>query len=277
MWIGSYDSAILTITDQMKVMALHDLYTFIDDITLHPIYAMMIAALFAAAIAAAVAYPLMRLSDAAAVITSFALLVILHTIMLHWSEVTNGPRTIFGIPKFAGLPLAMGGAIIAIVIALAFKESRIGLLLRATKSDEIAAAAIGAHIPRLRWIAFILGALLAGLGGAFWGHFITSFAPKAFYLKETFVILGMVVIGGPSTVTGAVLGTILVASTFESLRALENGLNRAEFMSTQIVGLTEVSLAVAMIGVLILRPGGIFATREIGTIISRYFKAKKIK
>ena len=41
----------------------------------------------------------MRLSDAAAVITSFALLVVLHTVMTHWSVVTNGPRTLFGLPK----------------------------------------------------------------------------------------------------------------------------------------------------------------------------------
>ena len=166
----------------------------------------------------------MRLSDAAAVITSFALLVVLHTIMLHWSEVTNGPRTLFGLPQATDLHLAAGVAAGAIVLAVLFKESRTGVLLRASRDDETAAAAIGADIPQLRWRAFILSALIAGVAGGLWGHFITSFSPKAFYLKETFVILGMLVIGGTATVSGAVFGCFLVTFAFEGLRSIEAAL-----------------------------------------------------
>ena len=154
-------------------------------------------------------------------------------------------------------------------MALAFKESRAGLLLRTSRDDEVASGAMGAHIPRLRWQAFILSALLAGVGGALWGHFITSFSPKAFFLKETFVILGMLVIGGANTVTGAVVGAFIVTIAFESLRALEAALNRAQLFSEQVVGLTEIVLALAMIAVLVLRPGGLFATHEIGALLGR--------
>jgi branched-chain amino acid transport system permease protein len=216
-----------------------------------------------------VSYPLMRLSDAAAVITSFALLVVLHTIMQHWSEVTNGPRTLFGLPKATSLHLAAAVAAGAIVIAVLFKESRTGVLLRASRDDETAAAAMGANIPLLRWRAFVLSALIAGIAGGLWGHFITSFSPNAFYLKETFVILGMLVIGGTGTVSGAVLGCFAVTFAFEGLRSIESGLNRAQVFSEQVVGLTEITLALAMIGILILRPGGLFATSEIGAMLFR--------
>jgi len=269
MGIGAYTSAVLTIPTQMRGMSLPDLYPVLAAIDVHPLVGILIGGLVAAAVAAVVAYPLMRLSDAAAVITSFALLVVLHTIMTHWSAVTNGPRTLFGLPKVTDLPLAAGAAVLAIVAALAFKESRAGLLLRASRDDEIAADAMGAHIPRLRWQAFVLGALLAGIGGALWGHFITSFSPKAFFLKETFVILGMLVIGGANTVTGAVIGAVIVTTAFESLRALESTINRAEIFSEQVVGLTEIVLALSMIAVLILRPGGLFATHEIGALLGR--------
>lgn len=275
MGIGAYTSALLTIPAQMKGMALPDLYPVLSEMAVDPFFAILIAGLVSATVAAALSYPLMRLSDAAAVITSFALLVVIHTILLHWSEVTNGPRTLFGLPKYTDLTLAGGFAVAAVWIALAFKESRAGLLLRASKGDETAAKAIGVHVPRMRWIAFILSALLAGIAGALWGHFITSFSPKAFYLKETFVILGMLVIGGPSTVTGAVMGGMIVTFAFEGLRAVENGLNRAEIFSGQVVGLTELVLAAAMIGFLILRPGGLFSTREIGTLILRKFNKGK--
>ena len=118
----------------------------------------------------------------------------------------------------------------------------------------------------LRWRAFIVSALLAGLGGALWGHFITSFSPKAFYLKETFVILGMLVIGGPMTVSGAVFGAIAVTLVFEGVRATESAINIAQLFPGPVVGLTEVTLACAMILLLIVRPGGIFATRELGAL-----------
>ncbi len=269
MGVGAYASAVLSIPAQMKGMALPDLYPVVAGLHVQPHLAIAIGGLVAAAVAALVSYPLMRLSDAAAVITSFALLVVLHTIMLHWSEVTNGPRTLFGLPKATGLPRAAAVAAGAIVVAVLFKESRSGVLLRASRDDETAAAAMGADVPLLRWRAFVLSALIAGIAGGLWGHFITSFSPQAFYLRETFVILGMLVIGGAGTVSGAVLGCFLVTFAFEGLRSVETGLNRAQIFTEQVVGLTEIALALAMIGNLILRPGGLFATAEIGALLLR--------
>jgi len=269
MGIGAYVSALLTIPAQMKGMALPDLYPFLQDVALSPYLGIAAGGLLAAAVAAIVSYPLMRLSDAAAVITSFGLLVVLHTVMTHWSEVTNGPRTLFGLPAATDLPLAAVVAVAALATALAFKESRTGLLLRASRDDEVAAASLGAHVPALRWRAFILAALLAGIGGALWGHFITSFSPRAFYLKETFLILTMLVIGGPNTVTGAVVGAFIVTGAFEGLRSIEAQVNQMGLFREQVIGLTEIVLALAMIAVLVLRPGGLFPTREIGTLITR--------
>ncbi len=267
MGIGAYTSAVLTIPAQMKGMALPDLYPALQGVVLSPYFGIVAGGLMAAFVATVVSYPLMRLSDAAAVITSFGLLVVIYTVTTHWSEITNGPRTLFGLPPATNLRLAAGVAMGALVVALAFKESRSGRLLRASRDDEVAAAALGAHVPALRWRAFILAALLAGIGGGLWGHFITSFSPKAFYLKETFVILGMLVIGGANTVTGAVVGAFIVTAAFEGLRSVEARLNEAGLFSDQVVGLTEIILALAMIAVLVLRPGGLFPTREIGGLI----------
>lgn len=269
MGLGAYTSAVLTIPAQMKGMALPDLYAFMQGVEVSPLIAMLAAGVVAALVAAVVAYPLMRLSDAAAVITSFALLVVLYTVMNNWSALTNGPRTLFGLPRTTEMPIAAIVAAIVVIVALAFKESRTGKLLRASREDEVAAAALGANIPHLRWRAFILAAFIAGIGGALWGHFITSFAPKAFYLKETFLIITMLVIGGANTVTGAVAGTILITVAYEGLRGTEATLNAASSGSGQVIGLTEIVLALAMIAVMIVRPGGLFPNREIGHILTR--------
>src|SRR5688572_25813012 len=131
MGIGAYASALFTIPAQMKGMALPDLYPFLKDVQLSPYIAILIGGLVAAFVAALVSFPLMRLSDAAAVITSFALLVVLYTVMTNWSALTNGPRTLFGLPRATNLALAATVAILAIAGALAFRESRTGKLLRA--------------------------------------------------------------------------------------------------------------------------------------------------
>lgn len=269
MGIGAYTSSLFTIPLQMRGMVLPDLYPVLKPLLFSPYLAIVIGALAAMLVAAVVAYPLMRLSDAAAVITSFALLVVMHTIMVNWSEVTNGPRTLFGVPKATNLYLAAGCAILAAIAALLFKESRTGLMLRAARDDEIAAGAMGANLSMLRWRGFVLSALFAGFAGGLWAHFITSFQPSAFYLKETFVILGMLVIGGSATVSGAVLGTFLVTFAFEALRATENTLNNSSVFPLQLVGLTEIVLALAMIIVLVLRPSGIFGAEEIGALVEK--------
>ena len=264
MGIGAYTSAVLAMPIRMKSMALPDVYLILKTVEISPYLAILIGGLVAALLAASISYPLMRLSDAAAVITSFALLVVLHTIMVHWSAVTNGPRTLFGVKQITDIYLVGGIAIVMLFLTLFYKESRYGLLLRAVRDDEVAASAIGANISHLRWIGFIISAFMAGTAGGLWAHFITSFSPNAFYLKETFIILGMLVIGGTTTVTGAVIGTIAVSTAFDGLRALENMINIAQIFPKPIVGMTEVILAIAMITILILKPGGISGSLEIG-------------
>lgn len=276
MGIGAYTTAVLTMPAQMKSMALPDLYAILKSVEIDPMLGILTGGVVAAVLASVISYPLMRLSDAAAVITSFAVLVIMHTVMVHWSAVTNGPRTLFGIVNATDLKTAAITAIVAVAVALWFKSSSTGILLRASRDDEVAAGAIGAHISHLRWKAFILSALYAGIGGGLWAHFITSFSPNAFYLRETFVILGMLVIGGAATVSGAIFGTFAVTAAFEGLRSFENAINAAQILNRPVVGLTEMVLACVMIGILILKPGGIVETSEIGELsLWNYFSARR--
>lgn len=263
MGIGAYGSVLFSMSPQAKGFALPHLYSVLADLQLPFLPSILIAAAGAMLVAAVVTFPLMRLSDAAAVITSFALLVVLHNIFVHWNTVTNGPQTLFGVPRHTYLWTTVAWGCVFTALAYWFKESKVGLMLRASRDDATAAATIGVNIVVVRWIAFTLNAFVAAIAGGLFAHFITSFSPIAFYLKETFVILAMLVIGGPATVSGAVVGTLAVTAIFEGMRNLENALNIAKVSSTPIVGMTEVVLAVAMIAALIWRPAGIMAGREI--------------
>ncbi|UCF93137.1 MAG: branched-chain amino acid ABC transporter permease [Desulfobacterales bacterium] len=262
MGIGAYASVLFSMAPQMKKLALPDLPLWLGHLQLPFLPSILIGAIIAALIAAVVSFPLMRLSDASAVITSFALLVVIHTILVHWKTVTNGPQTLFGVDRYTHLETSMCWAFIFIALAYWFKESSIGLQLRASRDEREAASTIGVNIILVRWQGFILSAFMAGLGGGLWAHFITSFSPKAFWLKETFVILSMLVIGGPNSVSGAVVGALLVTGAFEGLRGLENQINIAQILPVQLIGLTEIVLSLTMIVILIKRPLGIMGGRE---------------
>jgi branched-chain amino acid transport system permease protein len=79
----------------------------------------------------------------------------------------------------------------------------------------------------------------------------------------TFVVLAMLVIGGPATVSGAVIGTVVVSFVYQGLRAIENAVNMAQLFAEPVVGLTDVCLAIALIMMLIIRPLGLIERNEL--------------
>jgi branched-chain amino acid transport system permease protein len=250
-------------TPQAKLLSIPSLYPFLAPLHLPFWPSVLVGALIAAAIAAVVSYPLMRLSDAAAVITTFGLLVIINVILVHWDKVTNGPRTLFGVDNYTHLWTSASVGLLTVFLVFLFKESRVGLRLRATRDDAYAAASIGINMVVMRWLAFVASAFLAGVGGGLWAHFITSFSPYAFYLTETFVVLAMLVVGGPYSVSGAVVGTVVVTLVREALRGTENYLNIAQIFPQGVTGFTEVILSILLILILIYRPSGIMGSREL--------------
>jgi branched-chain amino acid transport system permease protein len=263
MGIGAYASVIFSLDPDVKAMTLRHLYDFLKPIDLPFWMALLIGTGIGTLIAAVISFPLMRLHDAAAVITSFAVLVVIHDIIVHWSEVTNGPRTLYGVERETYLWNSALFAGVALVFAVWFRESRIGLQLRASRDDRMAAQAVGVDMVLVRWVGFVLMCGYAAFAGGLFAHFITSFQPGQFYLAEVFLVVAMLVIGGPGSVSGAVVGTILVTALREGLRTGEAQLNLMQIFSGQVVGLTEFLLAISMIAILIFRPAGLMQGREL--------------
>ncbi len=261
MGIGAYASILFTLTERGKRVALPNLYAPLIDLALPYLPALIAAGLIAALCAAMVGLPLMRLSGGAAVIATFALLVIVNVVLLNWNQVTNGPRTVFGIERLTNSWAALGWAAAAVIAALAFKESRWGLMLRASREDARAAESIGVDIVRMRWIAWVISAFFTGAAGGLYAHFIGSFGASAFYLSTTFLILAMLVIGGARSVSGAVIGVFTITLLSELLRAAEAAINVGGAIS--VSGATSLLISLLMLIALIVRPGGLMGGREL--------------
>lgn len=270
--IGAYSSIWFSLTPQQKSLALPDMPEGWLLYQQHTSFytATLLGGLVATAVGALIGIAFVRLRGAAFTIATFAFLVVVNRVALQTEEFTRGARTVLGIPKHTSLWVAFGFALAGMLIAYLYKESRQGLKLRATREDEAAAASIGINPELTRWIAWTLGVFMAGTAGALWAHFIQQFSPHNFYLRETFLIVAMLVIGGSASVSGAVIGAIAVALTSEELRQFENWANQQRqdesgvggLIPFQLVGFTEIVLALAMVGVLILRPSGLTGGRE---------------
>ncbi|MDI6843844.1 MAG: branched-chain amino acid ABC transporter permease [Anaerosomatales bacterium] len=261
--VGAYVSGILSMQPMMKQLGVPNMYPFL--VSLHaPVgVAILAGGLVAALLAALISYPLMRLSDAAGVITLFATLIVFHVVMTQWDNVTNGPRTFFGLQEYTTLWVALIAALATMVLAWFFRDSALGLRIRASRDDRYAARAIGIDVVQVRYLTFVLSALVMGLAGGIWAHFITSFSPKAFYMAEMFTLISMLVIGGAGSISGAVTGAVVVTIVRESLRQVEAGINNAHVLPFEVFGLTELVLAVFMVLVLIWRPSGVIGAQEI--------------
>ncbi|MDP2299426.1 MAG: branched-chain amino acid ABC transporter permease, partial [Actinomycetota bacterium] len=261
--IGAYASGILSMAPMVKSLGVPNMYPQLVALQLPVVPAILLGGVVAAIVAGTIGWPLMRLSNAVGVITLFATLIVVHVVMTQWDNVTNGPRTFFGLQDFTRLPQALVGAILVLLLAHWYRESSLGLRLRASRDDRFAAMAIGVSVVQVRYVAFVLSALIAGMSGGVWAHFITSFSPKAFYITETFLLLTMLVIGGQGSISGAFTGTAIVTVAREVLRQVESGMNNSGMFSFEVYGLTELVMAVLMVIVLIWRPNGIIGGQEI--------------
>ena len=142
-----------------------------------------------------------------------------------------------------------------------FERSAMGLRLRASREDEPAARAAGISVVRERTVAFGLSGGVIALGGAVYAHFIGSFDPYSFYLELTFITLAMLVVGGASSLWGAVVGALLISALNSFLADAEQGVH-VGFDLHLPTGTRLVAIGVVMSVILILRPSGLTGGRE---------------
>jgi branched-chain amino acid transport system permease protein len=110
----------------------------------------------------------------------------------------------------------------------------------------------------------VLSAFFVGIAGVLHGHFLGILSADAFYIEISFITLAMLVIGGMQSLSGAVAGVVLVTALLEALRRIEAGFEIAGLSVPARPGMAELILAVVMLCVLILRPGGLIGRRELG-------------
>jgi branched-chain amino acid transport system permease protein len=136
-------------------------------------------------------------------------------------DITGGPSGLVGIPSFsvAGFTFASPRAMYYLVLALdaiillglfGAMRSGFGRALKAIRSDQMAAAALGINTVRYKLAAFLISVTLASLAGSLYAFFFNFLAPEMVGTSRSLELVAMLIIGGESTLAGGLFGALLL-------------------------------------------------------------------
>jgi branched-chain amino acid transport system permease protein len=268
--VGAFAAGLMTVPSDVKPAALPDAYGVIRDHTIANVPSLLLAAAFGGVFALFVGLPLMRLSGLAAGIATFAVLEITHNLLRYWTKIGPGAGLLSLVPETTGQLQGTIGALIVIGVAFGYQRSRLGRKLRAARDDPAAAQAAGINVHTQRLWAFVLSGTLCGFAGGLFVHMLGSITTEQVYLELTFVTLAMLVVGGATSLLGAVLGALLISGLDSFLGQAEEGVH-VGFDLDLPTGTRLVVVGAIMALVLIVRPSGITGGRELG--VSRWRRA----
>jgi branched-chain amino acid transport system permease protein len=236
--VGAYTSAILSTRFEVPVLL-----------------TLPVAAVAAAAFAALVAGPVVRLRGDYLLIVTVGLGEIVRIALVNdVFGLTGGANGIFGIPRpvVFGLKLKTPGQLFFLiwgtvaVTAFLFhrlSNSRFGRALRALREDEVAAEGSGIATSKAKLTVFVLGSAWAGMAGTLFAAKMTVVSPESFGFWESVLVFTMVLLGGAGSIPGVLLGTFLVVGLpelfrdFASARMLVFGLALMVMMVVRPLGL----------------------------------------
>jgi branched-chain amino acid transport system permease protein len=150
-------------------------------------------------------------------------------------DITGGSSGLVGVPPFSigsmefSSPQSMYYLVLAI-IAIAFLclagalGNGFGRALKAIRTDQLAAAALGINVVRYKLIAFILSAVLASISGSLYAFFFNFLSPEMVGTSRSLELVAMLVIGGEGTLIGALFGSVIITLmpvAFQNLAAYQ--------------------------------------------------------
>jgi branched-chain amino acid transport system permease protein len=259
--VGAYAAGIMTVPTDSKLNQFPDMFPLLREHSIGSAESFVLATGVGAVYALVAGIALMRLSGLAAGIATFAVLEITHNILHEWPKIGPGAGLLSSVPETTDLVQATAGALVVIIVAFAYQQSRLGRQVRATREDAAAAQAVGISVHRQRLWAFVVSGGLSGFAGALYVHQIGSLTADQLYLELTFLSLAMLVVGGVTSLWGAVIGALLVSGSNSLLGQAETGLD-VGFNVDLPTGTRLVTIGALMALTLVLRPSGITGGRE---------------
>jgi len=178
--------------------------------------------------------PTIRLAGHYLGIATLTFGIIIEQIFVNWISLTRGPMGITGVkpPRINFLNFEFSKKIhyyyliltIILTVLLLFRRLiryRTGRAFAAIRENEISARAMGINTTYYKVLAFTIAAVIAGVAGCFFAHYILFVSPDSFAFLESISILALTIIGGTGNILGSLIGGLFLTIMPEFLRALE--------------------------------------------------------
>jgi branched-chain amino acid transport system permease protein len=219
--IGAYVSALITTPKPSGVYA--DYVQQIFALNLPFPLGLLGAAIICGLIAFLIGIPPLKLGEHYLAIATIGIAETVRLIFNNEQWLANGPRGLAGLPQpFSNLVdpryynyIYLIIVIIIVLIIYLLIERAIrspwGRVLRAIREDEISASMSGKDISNFKMQSFVFGAMVMGIGGGLYAHYVKAISPDVFTpLYGTFIIWVMVMAGGSGNNKGVILGAFVI-------------------------------------------------------------------
>lgn len=219
----------------------------------------LIGGLAAALAGLLVGIPSLRLKGDYLAIVTLGFAEIIRIVIVNIDKV-GGP-TGLTVPGYANFLWVGVFAVLTIIVVHNMVKSDLGRALVSIREDELAAEAMGINTTRYKVLAFVISSAFAGIAGVLFAHYNKFLSTQDFQFIRSFEIIIMIVLGGMGSITGAVLGAIVITILPEALRKLPDIQMGAR--NFKLVDLRLVIYSAVLILVMLTRPQGLLGTREL--------------
>ncbi|MGT2666298.1 branched-chain amino acid ABC transporter permease [Streptococcus rifensis] len=221
----------------------------------------VIGMVIAGLVATLVGIPTLRLKGDYLAIATLGVAEIVRILIINGGSLTNGAAGIMGIPPFTSWEWVFGLAVLSIVLIMNFLRSPMGRATIAVREDEIAAESMGVSTTKVKVAAFVIGAMTAAVAGSLQAGYIGTIVPKDFAFMTSVNVLIIIVLGGLGSMTGSIIAAVLLGIINVLLQSVSD--------------IRMIIYALALVLIMIFRPGGLLGTKEL--TLSRLFQKKEEK
>lgn len=200
--------------------------------------------------------PALRIRGPYFTLVTLCLLIVVDRIIITLGPITGGTRGLFGFPHviMGAVPnfyLSLGLMVLAGIVLSYLARSDYGTVLLAIHQDEDVVDNIGLNPNRFKFYAFIVDAVIIGTGAVFFAHYLGSVSPESVF--AIFFIINIIiaaVIGGTTSIPGAIMGAYILMFLLEGLRPYAPG-------AIRIILYSGIALAL-----FVARPKGLYPEVE---------------
>ncbi|MCL1802049.1 MAG: branched-chain amino acid ABC transporter permease [Eubacteriaceae bacterium] len=264
MALGAYTTSLLVIPPEAKesLYWVEPINPFVRNLQAPFLVALIAGGLMASFFAFFIGFPVLRLKGDYLAIATLGFSEIIRIFITNLIPITNGPVGLKNIPSTANILWTSLSCAAIVVLLLRLMKTSYGRTFKAIRDDEVAAEAMGISLFKHKLMSFLLSAFIAGISGGLLASVVGAITPAYFRFTLAYEILLIVVLGGQGSITGSVVGAIILSVSKEWLRFLDSGFNLLFFRVPEIAGLRMLVFSLLLMAIILFYRRGLFGSRE---------------